>query len=52
MSVGGLGAYLVNRIKKAKIVAYRDLGPGAIHELWVEDFPAIVAIDPKGKSVY
>jgi len=51
-AIGGLGALLGKTIKKAKVVAYEDLGTEAIHELWVEDFPVIVAYDAHGRSVY
>ena len=52
ITVGGAGAYLAKRIKKAKVIAYKDLGPEAIYELIVEDFPVIVAIDSHGRCVY
>jgi len=44
IAVGGAGAYFATRIKKARIVAYEELGPEAVYELWVENFPVIVAI--------
>ena len=34
------------------VVAFRDLGTEAIHELSIEDFPAIVGIDTKGRDIY
>ncbi|NQT89687.1 MAG: fumarate hydratase C-terminal domain-containing protein [Candidatus Omnitrophica bacterium] len=52
IAIGGAGAYLARRVKKARPIAYKDLGTEAIHELWVEDFPVIVAIDSKGKSIF
>jgi len=52
VAVGGAGAYLASRVKKSKVLAYGDLGPEAIYELWVEDFPVIVAIDSKGKAIF
>ena len=51
-AIGGAGALLAKTIKSAKIIAYEDLGPEAIYELVVEDFPAIVAYDAHGKTVY
>jgi fumarate hydratase subunit beta len=51
-AVGGLGAILGKAIKSAKVLAYEDLGTEAIRELIVEDFPAIVAYDCHGNSVY
>jgi len=52
LTIAGAGAYLSKRIKKAKIVAYRDLGAEAIHKFEVEDFPLIVGIDTKGRDIY
>jgi fumarate hydratase subunit beta len=52
IAFAGCGALLAQYVKKAKPVAYKDLGPEAIYELKVKDFPLIVAIDAKGKSVY
>jgi len=51
-AVGGAGALLAKCVKKAKVVAYDDLGAEAITELTVEKFPAIVAIDCKGNDLY
>ena len=52
LTLAGCGALLNKCIKKAKLVAYKDLGPEAILKLEVKDFPLIVGIDPKGRSVY
>jgi fumarate hydratase subunit beta len=49
---GGAGALYGERITKADIVAYEDLGPEALRRLEVEDFPAIVAIDASGRDLY
>jgi len=51
-SIGGAGAYLSKRIKSSKVVAFDDLGPEAVFELYVEDFPAVVAIDIYGDDIY
>lgn len=51
-AVGGAGALLSKRIKKAKVIAYDDLGTEAIRELYVEDFPVIVVIDSDGNNLY
>lgn len=51
-ATGGAGALLSKCIKKSKIIAYDDLGTEAIHELYVEDFPVIVAIDSEGNNLY
>jgi fumarate hydratase subunit beta len=51
-ALGGAGALLAKYIKAAEIIAYEDLGPEAIRRLEVVDFPAIVAYDCYGNSVY
>lgn len=51
-AIGGLGAYTSTVIKSIKVLAYEDLGAEALMELWVEDFPAIVAIDSEGNNLY
>ncbi len=51
-AVGGAGALLSQRIKKAEVVAYEDLGAEAIRRLEVEDFPAIVVVDCRGNDLY
>jgi len=52
LAVGGAGALLAQRIRKAEVVAYPDLGPEAVYRLEVEDFPAIVGIDTEGRDLY
>ncbi len=52
LTYGGCGALLSKCVKKAKVIAYEDLGPEAICELEVKDFPLIVGVDAKGRSVY
>jgi len=52
MAVGG-AAFLVSRaIRKARVVAFEDLGMEAIHEFEVEDMPVTVAVDSRGESVH
>jgi len=51
-TIGGAGALLSKHIVKAEIVAYGDLGAEAIRRLEVVDFPAVVAYDAAGGSVY
>ncbi len=51
-ATGGAGALISKKIKEAKVIAYDDLGPEAIHELYVEDFPVIVVIDSQGNNMY
>ena len=52
VTFAGCGALLSKRVKQAKPVAYKDLGPEAIQRLEVKEFPVIVAVDCKGKSIY
>lgn len=52
MAVGG-AAYLVSKaIRKARVVAFDDLGMEAIHEFEVENMPVTVAVDARGISVH
>lgn len=52
MAVGG-AAYLVSKaIKRARVVAFEDMGMEAIHEFVVEDMPVTVAVDSSGESVH
>lgn len=52
VTIGGVGALLSNRVKKADTVAYLDLGPEAVFRLEVVNFPAIVGVDVLGRDVY
>jgi len=49
---GGTAAALSKHIKKSTVIAYPELGAEAVLELEVADFPAIVAIDAKGNSLF
>jgi fumarate hydratase subunit beta len=51
-AMGGFGALLSQYITASRIVAYEDLGTEAIRELIFENFPAVVAYDIYGNSVY
>lgn len=51
-ATGGAAALIAKNIKAVKIIAYEDLGPEAIRELEVEDFPVIVANDAHGGDLY
>jgi fumarate hydratase subunit beta len=51
-ATGGAGALLAQRIKKAEVVAYEDLGPEAIRRIEVEDFPVVVINDIHGNDLY
>lgn len=52
LAPGGCGALLADKVKSMTLVAYEELGCEAIYKLEIEDFPVIVGIDPKGRSVY
>lgn len=52
-AVGGAAQILAEKIVKIKNVYFRDLGdPEAIWELEVKEFPAVVAMDSSGGSLY
>jgi|SRR3972149_6862249 len=51
-TIGGAGALLSKHIVAAEVIAYEDLGTEAIRKLQVIDFPAIVAYDSYGNTVY
>lgn len=52
LTIAGAGALLSTKVKRARVVAYRSLGPEAIHELEVKDFPLIVGIDSRGRDIF
>ena len=52
VTIGGAGALLSKHIIKSEIIAYADLGTEAIRLLEFKDFPAFVAYDCHGNSVY
>ena len=52
IATGGIGALLATKVKSAKVVLVKDLGPEAVYRLEVKDFPLIVGIDPKGNDIY
>jgi fumarate hydratase subunit beta len=51
-AIGGAGALLSKHIVKSEIIAYAELGTEAIRLLEFKDFPAVVAYDCQGNSVY
>jgi len=51
-AIGGAGALLSQHIVAAEVVGYEDLGTEAIRKLQVVDFPAVVAYDFYGNSIY
>jgi len=52
LAVGGAAALLAQKVYKAKLCAYKDLGPGAIYRIQVRGFPVIVAIDHRGNNIF
>ncbi|MFA5096367.1 MAG: FumA C-terminus/TtdB family hydratase beta subunit [Candidatus Omnitrophota bacterium] len=52
LAPAGCGALITRYVKSARPAGYQDLGPESILELEVKDFPLIVAIDTKGRSIY
>jgi len=51
-AIGGAAALLSKHIVSSKVIAYDDLGTEAVRQLQVSQFPAIVAYDAFGNSVY
>ncbi|MCL2810862.1 MAG: FumA C-terminus/TtdB family hydratase beta subunit [Clostridia bacterium] len=51
-ATGGAGALIAGCVKACRVVAFEELGTEAIHELEVEDFPLIVAVDSLGNNLY
>ena len=51
-ATGGAGALIAQRIKKAEVIAYPELGPEAIRKLEIEDFPVTVVNDSYGGDLY
>ncbi|MBN1787932.1 MAG: Fe-S-containing hydro-lyase [Sedimentisphaerales bacterium] len=51
-ALGGAGALLSQYIISAEVVAYEDLGTEAIRKLEIKDFPATVAYDSTGGTVF
>jgi fumarate hydratase subunit beta len=52
LATGGAGALLSKKIVSARLVCYADLGPEAVLELTVKDFPLVVGIDAEGRDVF
>lgn len=51
-ATGGAGALFSLCVKKARVIAFEDLGTEAVHELTVENFPALVINDIQGNELY
>ena len=52
IATGGAGALLAGCVRACRVIAYADLGPEAVHELEVKDFPVLVANDIHGGDIY
>ena len=52
LATGGAGALLSKKIVSARLVCYADLGPEAVLELTVKDFPLVVGIDARGNDIF
>lgn len=51
-AIGGAGALYGDAISSSKLIAFDDLISEAVYKLEVKDFPAVVAYDDKGESIY
>jgi len=51
-AVGGAGALYADCVKRCEVAAYPELLSEAIYIMDVEDFPAVVATDSTGASIY
>lgn len=49
---GGAGMLIARSIKKVEMVAFPELGTEAIRRFYIEDMPAIVAVDAHGGNLY
>ncbi|AWK81662.1 fumarate hydratase [Photobacterium damselae subsp. damselae] len=52
MAVGGAAYLVAKAIKKARVVAFEELGMEAIYEFEVEDMPVTVAVDSEGVNAH
>ena len=52
MAVGGAAYLVAKAIKKARVVAFEELGMEAIYEFEVEDMPVTVAVDSQGQNAH
>lgn len=51
-AIGGAGALYSGTVTAVEEVCYHDLGTEAVRRITVKDFPAIVATDSQGNSIY
>lgn len=52
MAVGGAAYLVAKAVKKARVLAFEDLGMEAIYEFEVEDMPVTVAVDSEGNNAH
>ncbi|MBI2755031.1 MAG: fumarate hydratase [Betaproteobacteria bacterium] len=52
LAVGGAAYLVAKAIRKARVLAFEDLGMEAIYEFEVRDMPVTVAVDSSGASVH
>lgn len=51
-AIGGAGSYYADKVKKAELIAYEELGAEALRKLVVKDFPVVVVNDMYGGDLY
>jgi len=51
-ATGGAGALLSKCITASKVIAFDELGPEAVREMTVKDFPLLVINDAFGGELY
>lgn len=51
-AIGGAGALYADCIKKSECIAFEDLLSEGVYRLEIENFPAVVAFDCFGGSIY
>ncbi|MCF7870755.1 MAG: FumA C-terminus/TtdB family hydratase beta subunit [Candidatus Omnitrophica bacterium] len=52
LAPSGCGAMLSQFVLSKKLICFPELGPEAIYQLKVENFPLIVGVDSAGRSIY
>ncbi|NHI00772.1 fumarate hydratase [Oceanimonas sp. MB9] len=52
MAVGGAAYLVAKAVKKARVLAFEDLGMEAIYEFEVENMPVTVAVDSEGQNAH
>lgn len=52
LAIGGLGSLYGSRIKSMRPVLYKELKSEALFRMEIENFPVLIGIDSKGKSIF